>query len=112
MGGDQRGEAGVADDLEQGAHHAVAGRVVEVAGRLVGQQDLGVVGERADDRDALLLAAREPRRAVPRRSAEADPVEQLRRLAARAAARGTPAIICGSMTFSSAENSGSRWWNW
>ncbi len=26
--------------------------------------------------------------------------------------RSTPAIICGSMTFSSAENSGSRWWNW
>ena len=30
----------------------------------------------------------------------------------RARRRATPAIICGSMTFSSAENSGSRWWNW
>ena len=30
---------------------------------------------------------------------------------ARAAERATPAIICGRTTFSSAENSGSRWWN-
>ena len=35
---------------------------VEVAGRLVGEQDLGLVHERARERDALLLAARERER--------------------------------------------------
>ena len=29
-----------------------------------------------------------------------------------ASACDRPRIICGSATFSSAENSGSRWWNW
>ena len=74
----------MADEVEQRAHHAVAGCVVEVAGRLVGEQDLRVVGESPDDRDALLLAAREPRRAMPETRGEADAVEQLRRFAARA----------------------------
>jgi hypothetical protein len=50
--------------------------VVEVASRLVAEQDLGVVGERAGDRDTLLLAAREARRAVPGTRREADPLEQ------------------------------------
>src|SRR5205814_8083097 len=65
VGGDQSGQAGMAYEVEQCAHHAVAGRVVEVAGRLVGQQDAGIVGESADDRNTLLLAARQPRRAWP-----------------------------------------------
>ena len=51
------------------------------------EQDPGVVGERADDRDALLLAARQPRRPVPGARRKADAVEQLGRLAARPAAR-------------------------
>ena len=51
-------------DLEQQVDDVAAGRAVEVAGRLVGQQDRRVVGERARDRDALLLAARELRRIV------------------------------------------------
>src|SRR6516165_6354547 len=55
VGSDQRGQAGMAHQVQQCAQHIVAGRVVEVAGRLVGQQDPGVVGERADDRNALLL---------------------------------------------------------
>jgi hypothetical protein len=71
------------------------------------QQDPGVVGERADDRNVVLLAARQPRRAVPGARRKADAVEQLSRFAA-GRCRATPAIICGSMTFSSAENSGSR----
>ena len=51
----------------------VGRRVVEVAGRLVAEQHSRVVGERADDRDALLLAAREPRRAVVARAAPGQP---------------------------------------
>ena len=67
--------------------HALAGRVVEVAGRLVAEQDLGVVGERAGDRDALLLAAREPRRPVSGARREADLLEKRRRLFPRLPAR-------------------------
>jgi hypothetical protein len=46
------------------------------------QQDPGVVGERADDRNVVLLAARQPRRAVPGARRKADAVEQLSRFAA------------------------------
>ena len=37
----------------------VAGRLVEVAGRLVGQHDRGLADQRPGDRDALALPARE-----------------------------------------------------
>ena len=67
MGGDQRGEAGARGRCSiRVAMTPSAVCVVEIAGRLVGEQHLRVVGERADDRDALLLAARKPRRAVRR----------------------------------------------
>ena len=72
VGRDQGGEAGVADEVEKGVQDAFAGRVVEVAGRLVAEQDPRVVGERPSDRDALLLAAGEPRRPVPGPRREAD----------------------------------------
>ena len=57
MGGDQRRETGTADKVEQRVHHALPSGVVEIAGWLVGEQDFGIVGERADDRNALLFAA-------------------------------------------------------
>src|SRR5437660_11461667 len=62
---DQCGEPGMTDEIEEGAEDAVAGRVIQVAGRLVAEQDPGVVGERPGDRDALLLAAGRPRPPVP-----------------------------------------------
>src|SRR5262249_11202334 len=52
------GDAGAAQLLEE-SHDLEAGARVEVAGRLVGQDDLGRGDERARDGDALLLAARE-----------------------------------------------------
>src|ERR1700682_4086141 len=55
----QYGKALGADDFDQGVHDAGRGGVIEVAGWFVGQQDLRVVGQRPNDRDALLLAARE-----------------------------------------------------
>ncbi len=64
VGCDQSGEPGAADEIEQRVHHAVAGRMVKIAGRLVGKQDPRVVGQRADDGNTLLFAAREPRRPV------------------------------------------------
>ena len=44
---DQGGKAGTADQIEKCLQHTCPGRVVEVAARLVAEQDLGVVGERA-----------------------------------------------------------------
>ena len=46
--------------------HLVGGARVEIAGRLVGEQDARRVGDRARDRDALLLAAGQFRRPVGR----------------------------------------------
>ena len=54
----------------------LAGRDVEVPGRLVGQQHGGLVRERAGDRDPLLLAARQLRGQVVAPSGEPDRVEQ------------------------------------
>ena len=51
-------------DVEQQVDDVVAGAAVEIAGRLVGEQDRRIVGERAGDRHALLLAARQLRRIV------------------------------------------------
>ena len=66
----------VAVDVEQQLDDLMPGRAVEVAGRLVGEQDRRIVGERAGDRDALLLAARELRRVVMAAIGEADLVQQ------------------------------------
>src|SRR6266540_371185 len=46
-------------DVDQEIDDLVAGPRVEIAGRLVGEQDRGLVRERPGDRDALLFAARE-----------------------------------------------------
>ncbi len=52
-------------------------RRVDVAGRLVGEQDLGLADQRAGDRGALLLPARQHRREGVHAVAEADPAEEL-----------------------------------
>src|SRR6266566_3425772 len=83
VGGDQRRETLRAYDLDQRVHDAGGGGVVEIAGRLVGQQNVGIVGQRADDRDTLLLAAREPRRPVRQALGKPDPPQQHFCLAAR-----------------------------
>ena len=49
-----------------------AGAGVEVAGRLVGEDDVGPARQRTRDRDALLLTARQLRRTVAEPAAEAD----------------------------------------
>ena len=97
-------------DVEQQLDDRLPGGAVEIAGRLVGEQDRRIVGERPRDRDALLLAARELRRVVMAAIGQTDFVEQL--LRARPAAFGTPAISIGTSTFSSAVSDGSRWKNW
>ena len=58
VGDHDDGDALVVEFLEH-AHDLDGGPAVEVAGRLVGEEDRGVVDERAGDGDALLLAAGE-----------------------------------------------------
>ena len=79
----QRREPIIADEVQKRVEYAFAGRVIEIAGRLVAEQDLGVVGECTGDRDPLLLAAGEPRRPVAGARAEADAVEQHGRFRSR-----------------------------
>ena len=57
-------------------------RRVDVAGRLVGEQQLGPRDQRAGDRGALLLAAGEDRRQHVHAVAEADPAQELDHLGA------------------------------
>ena len=54
----------------------IGGRRIEISGRLVGKQNPGPFGDRAGDRDALLLAARQLRRPMRRPRGEAEIVEQ------------------------------------
>ncbi len=60
-------------ELAQQRHHPGAGDRVEVAGRLVGEQQRRVAGHRAGDGDPLAFAAGELVRAVREPVAEADP---------------------------------------
>ena len=56
--------------------HAVAGRLVEVAGGFVGQHQRRAGGQRAADGDALLLAARELLGVLRRVGGEAEAVDE------------------------------------
>ena len=90
------------------ANTCVGGAHVEIAGRLVGQEDARRVGDRPGNGDALLLAAGKLRRPVHQPLLEPEIGQQLHGARPRSR-RARPRIICGSITFSRAENSGSRW---
>ncbi|MNW05561.1 hypothetical protein D3C71_2018240 [compost metagenome] len=64
MGGDQGSKAGLAHQGFQRVEDVRCGFRVEIAGRFVGQKHAGRIGDRAGDRDTLLLAAGEFRRAM------------------------------------------------
>jgi hypothetical protein len=76
VGGDERGETGAANEVEERIEHALAGRVIEVARWLVAEQEVGVIGEGADDRDPLLLATRQTGRPMLRTRGKTDLVEE------------------------------------
>ena len=57
MGRDDDRDAPLVDQLTQDAHHRPPPPGVELRGRLVGNQEAGLVGQRAGDGDPLLLAA-------------------------------------------------------
>ena len=99
----------------QQLHDLAAGRRVEVAGRLVGQQDPRLARSSPGDGRPLHLAAGQLARLVLEPMAQADAVQDFhrRRFMASAARRTNSrtdwSIIAGISTFSSAESSGSRW---
>ena len=80
MGGDDDGRARAVDPVDQ-LHDPDRRLGVEVAGRLVGQEQRRVVDERARDRHALLLAARQLVGVVVQLRREADQAEDVRHLA-------------------------------
>ena len=80
-------DAGAVQLLEQ-RHDLEAGAAVERAGRLVGEDQDRLVDQRPRDRDALLLAARQLRRAMVQPVAEADRRQRRARLARRVARAG------------------------
>src|SRR5262245_23280693 len=77
VGRDHQGRPALLVQLEQQLVHALAGGGVEVAGRLVGEEQPGPAHDRSRHRDALLLAARQLTRAVGEPSAQPDTCEQL-----------------------------------
>ena len=86
-------------DRAEHLEHVVAVSRVELAGRLVGQQHGGLVGQRDRDGHALLLAAGQLGRAVLRAVGQARPGPAAP-AARRGRARGTPSRSIGSSTFS------------
>jgi hypothetical protein len=81
VGGHDDGRAGAVDPVDQ-LHDPDGGLGVEVAGRLVGEQQGRMVDERPRDRDALLLTARQLVREVVELGREADEPQDVRHLAA------------------------------
>src|SRR5262245_12853942 len=64
VGGNHRGHARLAHELQELLEHTLGGWRIEIAGRLVGEKHLRTVGHGAGNGDALLLAARELRRTM------------------------------------------------
>src|SRR3954451_9165559 len=70
VGDEHQGRAALSFKPEQEPDDGVAGRLVEVAGRLVGEQERRIGHNRPGDRDALLFAAGQLRRIVMKPLAE------------------------------------------
>ena len=103
------GDAALLVQALEDPHHFDAGPRVEVPGRLVREQDRRVVDQRAGDRDALLLSARQLVRMVVGPVAEPDQIEHLDRalvtfsgLHARCRRRAAAARRCRAPTCATA----------
>ena len=110
MGDEEQRRAVLALEREQQIDDLRSGLLVEIAGRLVGEDDPGARRERARDGDALLLAARKLARIVGQPVAEPDALEMRLRHCARH--RRRPLNSSGTATFSSAVMVGMRWKDW
>ena len=113
VGDHDDGLAAVDELVEQVRSTASAVCEVQVAGRLVGDQDRRVVGQGAGDRDALLLPARGRRRQLAGLVGHLDLLEQRPWPAPRARVGvHRPPKSIGSITFSTTVSVGSSWKNW
>ena len=120
-GGRGRGDVGVMGDEDdrapgrvervEDAHHVAPGGGVEVARRLVGEDERRVRDQRAGDRDTLLLAARQLARLVVQPVAQPQPLERRTRPPATFPPP-MPWYSSGAATFSSAVVRGSRLYDW
>ena len=105
MGDQQQSRAALGMQREQQIDHLLAGLAIEIAGRLVGQQQRRLRRESAGDGDALLLAARKLRGVMLHRSLSPTAASPA---AAAAKASPRPASSSGTATFSSAVIVGTR----
>jgi hypothetical protein len=95
VGDQHHGEVLVAPESFQQGDDVVPGVLVEVAGGLVGQQDLGLLNQRPGNGDSLLLPAGQFRRQVARAIREADIGERARRPGTALGRRGAQRDECG-----------------
>ena len=98
----------IAVERLQQVENLVAGLAIEVAGRLVAEQQRRVGDDRAGDADALLLAARQLPRVVLRALGEADDLRARSPTRLRRSAFDSFVSSSGSSTLRSAVSTGSR----
>ena len=108
VGDEQRGDADARDHLGQLVAHRLAQPRVEVRQRLVEQQQRGPPHQRARQRDALLLAARQPRGRARRPSAAVPTSASASITRSRISARGSAGRCTrsGYATFSNTSRCG------
>ena len=92
--------------------HLDARARVEIACRLVCEQQNGIVDQRTRDRDTLLLSARQLIGMVPEERAQTHGFERRRGPCSTLRPDTPAAYSSGSSTFSSADVRGSRWNPW
>ena len=107
VGGHDGCHALLAHQAPQQAHDAVPGLRVELAGRLIGQQQGRLIGQRAGDGDALLLAAGELVRPMVGAVGQAHQAQQVLIRSSRSVG-SVPISRSGTSTFSAADRIGSR----
>ena len=99
-------------EFAQQGHDLRAGVAVEVAGRLVGEDERRLGDERPSDRDSLLLAAARAPRFVVDPVAEAQALERGLRPSSALGHDRPPWYSSGVATLSSAVVRGSRLYDW
>ena len=77
----------------QQVEHQVGGHTVERPGRLVGEQQIGLIGHRSGDRHPLLFASRQSSREITTTLRQAERIEQL----AASILRGAPRDACQAL---------------
>ena len=109
-GRDQRRQTGAAHKVHQRAKDLIGGGGVKVARRLIRQQKTWTIRQGPAERDTLLFAPRQCRRAVIGAPVNTDAGQQIMGAGFGGVLRCAVRKF-GRTMFSSALNSGSKWWN-